>query len=94
MEPTVTTSPIPARSQAPDLHFLLNDADIPAESLFLQWLTRLPLSADVAEAARRALRALDRVEEPSPETRRLRVFLSQATAPVPALARRRTRARH
>ncbi len=94
MERAVTTSPIPERSKSPDLHFLFDDSELPAESRFLQWLTRLPLSADVAEAARCALRAIDRDEEISVETRRLRAFLTQATAALPAMPRRRARMRH
>lgn len=94
MELPLTTSPMPERSKAPDHHFLFDETELPAESRFLQWLTRLPLSADVPAAARLALRALDHVAEPSSETCKLRAFLTQATATLPAMPSRRTRLRH
>ncbi len=94
MEHPVPTSPMPGGTPAPDLHFPFDDAEIPAESRFLQWLTRLPLSADVPAAARVALRALDHVKDPSAETSRFRAFLAQATIPLSPLPRRRGRLRH
>lgn len=94
MDYPVSISPERERNLAPDLNILFADTEIPAESRFLQWLTRLPLSADVPSAARLALHALDRVAEPTSEIRRLRAFFAQVTAPVPAIPRRRTRLRH
>lgn len=94
MEHPISTSPMPGGTPAPDLHFLFDDAESPAESRFLQWLTRLPLTADVPAAAHVALRALDHVTNPSAETRRFRAFLTQATVPLSPMPRRRGRLRH